>query len=369
MGYRGSMKWKLIVGISIGVFLLTGAVFAFGVRLNDTAPMAESTIARLVLPEVQPVTTPAPLPRIESVTLLAVGDIMLDRTVLTKTQSAKTFDHPFLLFDPVFKEYDLRLANLEGPITTFPSVAQTQRFTFTFSPEFVEPLKKRFDVLSLANNHTDNFGTKGLQQARKFLIDAEIAYFGDPYNTKGLISTVVEKNGFKIAFVGYHELIGYGLPNVIEEVKKLKGTVDVIIVMPHWGVEYDMKKPSTAQKNAAHELIDAGADIIIGAHPHVIQPIEMYKDKLIFYSLGNFIFDQYFSVETMQGLGVGLTMKKVDGVLQPFTLELLPLTISTESQPVLASEEVSAKILEALAKVSIVAEEKKEEILEGNIKL
>ena len=102
-------------------------------------------------------------------------------------------------------------------------------------------------------------------------------------------------------------------------VSALKGSVDWVIVSIHWGEEYD-QYVNTAQQNLAHALIDRGADAIVGHHPHVVQGVEVYKNKPIFYSLGNFIFDQYFSVETQQGLAVSLEFSD-DGVayaLQPF---------------------------------------------------
>ncbi len=303
-----------------------------------------------------------------SVSLLAVGDIMLDRTVLTKTKEGGSFDFPFLLFDRMARGVDIRLANLEGPITTNQSVAEQQRFTFTFSPAFLEPLKKRFDILSLANNHTDNFGAKGLEQTRKFLTDSGITFFGDPYNAAGKISTIVEENGLKIAFVGYHELTGVGFDRVISEVKRLDTEVDSVIVMPHWGVEYQTDKPSSAQKYEAHALIDAGADIIIGAHPHVVQPLEVYNDRMIFYSLGNFIFDQYFSVDTMQGLAVGISMTK-EYTTMHYTFSLFPLTINNKSQPGLADKQTKEAMLKRLTTTSLLSPELKTQLTEGKIDL
>lgn len=285
--------------------------------------------------------------------MLVVGDIMLDRTVFEHTKKAKDFNHPFLLIDPLFqKPYDLRVANLEGPVTNFKSVALTSRFTFTFNPDFVGPLKKRFEVLSLANNHTTNFGQKGLDQTRKRLQDGGIMFFGDPNNTAGFISTTTSVNGITFGFVGHHQLIEKGFDRIIADIKKLDKEVDVVIVLPHWGHEYKTDKPSGLQKKEALAMVDAGADIIFGAHPHVIQPIEVYKGKFIFYSFGNFIFDQYFSRETSEGLAIKAMFTKEDGIVTP-QFELIPLSINKLSQPYVAVEADKKRILEHLRKTFI----------------
>lgn len=312
-----------------------------------------------------------PTPTSTSFTLLAVGDIMLDRSVFLKTKATGDWNHPFLLIDPLFQEYDLHLANLEGPITTFPSVANGTggaRFTFTFSPNFVSPLQNRFDFLSLANNHAHNFGQNGLEQTRKYLGDAEIRYFGSPENTPGYVSVTSSYEGITLGFIGYHELVQKGFDTVLSEAKKLDSTVDVLIAMPHWGVEYVTDKPTLLQTQEAHELIDAGVDVIFGAHPHVVEPVEIYKNKVIFYSLGNFVFDQYFSSETMTGLAVGMQIEKKEQKLS-IGYKLIPLDINTQSQPSVAESEKRLRVLDEVSRYSNVAAEIKEQMKEGKLEL
>lgn len=310
-----------------------------------------------------------PVFTVPKATMLVVGDIMLDRTVFEHTKKAKDFNHPFLLIDPLFqKPYDLRVANLEGPVTDFKSVALKSRFTFTFNPEFVGPLKKRFDVVSLANNHTTNFGQKGLDQTRKRLKDGNIMFFGDPNNTAGFISATTSANGITFGFVGHHQLIEKGFDRIIADIKTLDKEVDVVIVMPHWGHEYITDKPSALQKKEAIAMVDAGADVIFGAHPHVIQPIEVYKERFIFYSFGNFIFDQYFSRETSEGLAVKATFEKMDGRVRQ-TFELIPLSINKKSQPYVAVEADKQRILEHLRKTFIGSTTTKEMVPSGVISL
>ncbi len=302
-----------------------------------------------------------------SLSLLAFGDIMLDRSVMLKTQAAQNYNHPFLLIDPLLKEYNLHLANLEGPITNNKSIANGTggaRFTFTFSPKFVDPLKNRFEFLSLANNHGNNFGQAGLDQTRKFLDTAGIHYFGDPGNIQGFLSVTTSYHNITLGFVGYHQLIEKGFEKVIAEIQRIRPEVDVLIAMPHWGIEYVTNTPSYLQKKEGHEMIDAGVDIIIGAHPHVIEPIEIYKEKVIFYSLGNFIFDQYFSEETQTGLAVGINIEKINEKIR-FQYKLIPLDINGQSQPSVASSQKTQQILNFLSGVSKVSDILKEEIKQG----
>ncbi|MFZ2190420.1 MAG: CapA family protein [Candidatus Magasanikiibacteriota bacterium] len=356
-------KKEIIIIISGFLLLLFGVGFFF--FLYEAKSTVLNTVATGLLPKLEPidmtiapvsrqVATPEPKP-VEQVNLLFTGDIMLDRSVLLKTQASGDYSYPFKNLD-YFNNYDFKIGNLEGPITDFKSVANGtggNRLTFTFSPQFLEPLKNYFDVVSLANNHTNNFGKKGLTQTYANLEKVGIKYFGDPDN-KNNLSVVIEKNNIKIGLVGFHELIGYGFNNVIAEIKKLRPEVNYIIVMPHWGTEYITDKPNRVQVSEAHKIIDAGADLIIGTHPHVIQPIEKYNSKIIFYSLGNFIFDQYFSPETQQGLNIGVNLKREYNNINS-ELTILPITVSSESQPSLAEGEVKQQILDALFKVSNVS--------------
>lgn len=366
------MSKRFYIGIILACLLLSSGILLFyknqvsskekvetsGEILTLQIPKVKENIEKNIEPEVVTATT--------SLSLLAVGDIMLDRSVMLKTQAAGDYNHPFLLIDPLFQTYALHLANLEGPITTFKSVANGTggaRFTFTFSPQFVDPLKQRFQFLSLANNHENNFGQKGIDQTRKFLGDAGIKYFGDPNNLAEFTSVTTTYNGITLAFVGYHQLVETGFENVTAEIKKLDTQVDLVIVMPHWGVEYKTDKPYPTQVSDAHAMIDSGADIIIGAHPHVVQPVEVYKDKVIFYSLGNFIFDQYFSEETQTGLAVGMLIEKGEKVQVEYTL--IPLDINGVSQPSVANDVKREKLLSAMSKNSNVDDALKLKIKAG----
>jgi poly-gamma-glutamate synthesis protein (capsule biosynthesis protein) len=253
----------------------------------------------------------------DSITLLFTGDMMFDRAV-RRTIRSKGFS---TVFGPSKERFadahaDLVIANLEGPITSLPSKillpdgSTSQELNFTFQPETAKALKDNgVDMVNLANNHTGNQGSDGVAQTKRYLGDAGVMYFGHPGNKQSELATTTCKNNFCVAFIGWHEFANTPSSDISEKIKELRATNDMVIVLPHWGVEYQ-KTPTEYQRMLAHKWIDAGADFIIGTHPHVIESIEEYKGHAIFYSLGNYIFDQYFSFDTTHGLTVAVTATK-----------------------------------------------------------
>lgn len=299
----------------------------------------------------------------DQITFLTVGDIMLDRNVSILTEQSGDYNYPFSKIELLFKGIDTRLANLEGTITNFSSTSiKDNGLKFTFSPRFLEVLKNYFDVFSLANNHTQDFGENGFQQTQDFLRKNGIGFFGDNKNRKDFLSHIISKNNVKIGFIGYHSLWSKNLSVVLSEIKDLKSKCDFVVILPHWGEEYK-QMPSPEQIKEARLFIDSGADLILGSHPHVIQPIEIYKNKVIFYSLGNFVFDQYFSKETSRGLGIGVVLSKDVNINT--TYYLFPVIISNKSQSELASLQVSKEILEQLSNNSNVNKNIKDSIKSG----
>ena len=323
----------------VGVIVLSAALSgtAFFVSEQPIAGVAAEEQIEIVA---NTETTPAgfePETVPETLSMIVVGDIMLDRNVFNATKrNGGNFEHPFLLMAPELARYDLRVANLEGPITTTPfNMKRAQTMSFTFDPKFVEPLAKHFDIVSLANNHTHNFAEKGLVSTKKYLSDAGVEFFGDPLNRAGYTGRVFERNGFKIALIGYPAFgtpEKVGIPVVEKAIRELKKQSDYVIVMPHWGPEYQ-SRGSASQVVAGHRFIDAGANAVIGGHPHVVQNVEEYKGRKIFYSLGNFIFDQYFSKETMEGMMVAIEFTRAADEKISTEFKTIPYKINTESQP------------------------------------
>ncbi len=236
--------------------------------------------------------------------LLFVGDIMLDRGIAKYARKYGT-NSLFAKVERLFLGTNAVIGNLEGTITNKPSVSEkdTSILRFTFDPMFAGLLGKlNFTALSLANNHAFDFGKDGYEQTKNNLHSAGIIAFGSPQNNDN-VSGRLFVQGKTICLVGYHDLFTPDPTPTLEEIRNIRASCSRVVLFAHWGIEY-LPTPSERQKMLAHKFIDAGADLVIGAHPHVVQPIEIYKNKAIFYSLGNFIFDQDFSFATEHGLTV-----------------------------------------------------------------
>lgn len=270
--------------------------------------------ALFIFAQVEGATVPFLPPRV-SVTF--VGDIMLDRGVAAHTVRYGTST---ILGNFIFPESDLLVGNLEGTITRQKSVATPSNLRFTFDPALAQDILKPFSLVTLANNHTGDFGQIGLDETRTSLDSFGVGYFGSPTNSS--LEKEVEIKGRQICFIGYEAFINAGTDSVVQKIQSLRTHCYKIIVFAHWGQEYE-PHPTGKQFEAGHAFIDAGADLVVGAHPHVVEDYEVYHGHAIFYSLGNFIFDQDFSPETTSGL-----MLKVDFVGAQSHFSLYPVTLS-----------------------------------------
>jgi poly-gamma-glutamate synthesis protein (capsule biosynthesis protein) len=257
--------------------------------------------------------TAEPVNMQENVNILFVGDLMFDRGIRYYAEKNGGNNFIFKKINNELLKYDFVVANLEGPITEEKSISantspgSTNNYFFTFDPSVAKTLyENNIKIVNLGNNHILNFGENGLISTKKYLKNENIEYFGDPFENKSIIK---DFNGFKIAFINYNEFLEKDVQFTINQIKNIKPVVDVVILYAHWGVEY-VKNPSEYQKQLACQFIDEGADIIIGSHPHVIQTKEKYKERIIYYSLGNFIFDQHFSEDVKRGLGVAMEISK-----------------------------------------------------------
>ncbi len=252
----------------------------------------------------------------KQVKILFVGDIMLDRYIRHISEK-KGVDFVFAGTQKILSENDLVVGNLEGPITNNPSVSvgseigAHDNYIFTFDQNVAADLwKNNIKLVNIGNNHILNFGADGLAQTKENLSSSKIDYFGDPADEKRI--AIWNKNGLKLAFVNYNQFEKDGAAKALDEIQSAKKmNVDKIILYTHWGTEF-VVDPDAKIKELAHGFIDSGADLIIGSHPHVIQSKEEYKGKMIYYSLGNFIFDQYFSPQTQQGLTVQIELNSKD---------------------------------------------------------
>lgn len=230
------------------------------------------------------------------------GDVMLDRNVAAWNKDGGAL---FEGVREVFSGADIAAVNLEGTITENPSIARqdSRILRFTFDPKFAHEalLPLKLSAASLANNHALDFYESGYKETRERLEGFGVEPFGHPNNISEFLSAKVEAKGKTFCFVGYNELYDPNTAAVEQKIRGLRGECWKIIVYAHWGEEY-AAEPAQGQRREAHAFIDAGADLVVGAHPHVISGYEKYRGKVIFYSLGNFIFDQEFSPEVRRGL-------------------------------------------------------------------
>jgi len=280
-----------------------------------------------------------------SKSIFFVGDMMLDRGVEARMKKYG-FGYPFEKIAPFLSNGDIVFGNLEGPIVKDPPYFPDASLMFAFSPDVLQPLLfAGFNVLSLGNNHTDNMYADGLVQTRSFLKEAGIKAVGDPASCYE--HSLIEEQD--IIFLAFNKTFPSNcsdekIAQIVQEADVLHSE-QLLIISFHWGAEYQ-NVSSSAQKELAHLVIDSGADLVVGHHPHVVQEVEEYGAGIIFYSLGNFIFDQDFSLETRQGLVVKLEISSDELVY-----ELFPVQIDA-SQPRLMEEEEKSVFLENLSKRS-----------------
>ncbi|MFZ3100573.1 MAG: CapA family protein [Minisyncoccales bacterium] len=334
------MKIKSFKIIIIGViFLVAAGLFAAKIKyLSDGEAVRTANVA---IDENN--TAQREKQEKAAVEILAFGDLLLDRYIKLYIDRQGE-DYPFENIKEIFAGNDIVMANLEGSFTDFaPWPLDPDNTSFTFNPELAAMLKQTgFNLVNLANNHVQDFGRDGFAQSRACLEQNSIDHFGDYYNESPAL--VKEINGQKIAFVGYHSLADPATAGTIEKIKQAHEIADYIIVYTHWGAEYQ-NDFSKSQQAAGREFIDVGADAVLGSHPHVIQPVEIYKNKAIFYSLGNFLFDQIFSFEVRHGLGVKITFasNKIEYEMIPTQMKNFQVVPPDEAAKTLILQNLSAK--------------------------
>lgn len=248
------------------------------------------------------------VPEEEELVLSFVGDIMFDKSVAGFIKS-KGEDYVFQGYEKHFKNSDIVFGNLETALSYNGKPMEDKQYTFRSSPKLAPFLKKyNFFAVSIANNHVLDYGRIAFTDTMKALKDSGISYGGGGYNKKeALEGAVLEKKGLRIGFIAFTGVVpsvdwyaGEKRPGIIgaykvheaevlEAVSNLRANCDVLVVSLHWGKEGTVKVRKQ-EEELAHKLVDTGADVVVGHHPHVVQPFELYKDRLILYSLGNFIF-------------------------------------------------------------------------------
>ena len=290
--------------------------------------------------------------RERSHTMLLVGDVMLDRGVkhYVLEEGGGDWRFPWQFVAERFSAADVVFINHEGVMSDVGRDAGGV-YSFNFPVAALEGLLfAGVDVVSLANNHIFDWGGDALCDTRRRLHAAGIGAVGAGCTAAEADAPYIHTldDGSSVGFLGYTSFFypkgvageeypgvsDYSLESMRDSISSLKKQVDVVAVSLHWGDEYQSRS-NTEQQRIGHALIDAGADIIVGHHPHVIQEVERYNDGWILYSLGNFIFDQYFSKETMEGLVAVVTLQKGQIVF----VDLEKVVLNDTYQPMFAGDE------------------------------
>lgn len=325
-------KTGTVLVVTAGMLLLFGGVY--GYLIKSQSPIVRERALSL---EETPVPEGDASLVQEPITLLFGGDMMFDRYIRTTMRNSGDF--PLAPLRETLEGADLVVANLEGPITDNASISETstigvrENYVFTFDPIVAMLLKQsHIDAVNLGNNHILNFGDAGASQTKQFLREAGVEYFGSPLAGDQRI-LMREVKGVKVALVNYNQFVWQGKEKALADIAEAKGEADVVILYTHWGTEY---VPATESvKTLARQFIDAGADLIIGSHPHVIQESEVYRGRTIYYSLGNLVFDQYFSPETTRGL---LLRAIYNPETKNFSFEEISVTLKNNGQTVLTQQ-------------------------------
>lgn len=306
---------------------------------------------------------PKIVPSYNTISLTAVGDLQMGASC-TPVIKKKGYCYPFDSTEMIIKKADIAIANLEAP---FAEKGRPFNKTFTFKVPFdflQGPLAAGFDIFTLANNHILDYGNQGLFTtlhaldsvgikhcgAGKDLADAEkpcIINYG-----KWRIGFLAFSLTYPAEFWAYKNKPGTAYPN-IQRIKKilnnLKENTNLIVVSFHWGGELK-KFPKPYQILYAHQVIDYGADIVLGHHPHILQGLEFYKGKLIAYSLGNYVFGSY-----SRNVKYSMILKLRYDCKGFLLAEVIPIYVynpEVNFQPVILRGEDKMKVIKELNRIS-----------------
>lgn len=348
--------WSFVI---VSAFAVLSLVAAYSSADGETSTFQEKLKSRLA--QVATLSLVDSAPENNDVTILATGDILPARYVEKRMRELKDYTHPFQKVAGFLKSADITFGNLESPLLPGKNVP-TGSMTFRGDLEAVQGLLfAGYDVISLANNHTMNYQVPGLTSTIQTLKKAELATVGAGKNLDAAHTPAIfEVKGKKIAFYAYNDqtippgfhgeakantpgIAKMDLETVKNDVKYALSPdghgVDAVIVSMHAGREYT-HKPTKFQQDFAHAAIDAGAKAVIGAHPHWVQPVEHYGNGVIFYSLGNFVFDQFFDPDVQ----TGMIAKIVLGDEGKVTAEWFPVKIDKTVPRILEGEEKAQEL-------------------------
>lgn len=360
--YQESRKkyQQIGAGCAAGILLIFLVILTFSQLHSGSQKSAKNTSsvqAQTVTPDSEEKTSDTSLDKPVSLTITTVGDCTLGTdenfdysTSLNAAYEANGEDYFFQNVRSIFQADDLTIANAEGTFTT-SETREDKQFAFKSDPEYARIFSSgSVEAVTLANNHSHDYGEQSFEDTKKALDAAGVVHFG--YDE----TAVMEIKGIKVGLVGIYELGDHlgRTEQLKKNIQKVKNEgADLTIVVFHWGNEKETV-PDSNQTQLGHMAIDEGADLVVGHHPHVLQGIEKYKGKYIAYSLGNFCFggNSYPSdMDTMifqQTFTVG-----TDGVQTDDQIQVIPCSISSSSyynnyQPTPAQGDEATRILEKI---------------------
>ena len=275
------------------------APLATALLLAASALTAQAQTEQTAQPQAKPRTQATHPSQAQTVRLLFAGDVMLDDGPGKVIAEGRD---PLAPFDAILKDADYRIANLEVPVATVGKPLESKIFSFRAHPRVMRVLKGRWDALALSNNHAGDYGKAAFVETMQHVQAAGIAHFGGGLNLAEAHAPLwIRRNGLNIAVLGYNEFkprsfeAGADTPGVawsedsqvVADIRAARQAgADLVIPFMHWGWERE-RQPTERQRQLARLMIDNGADVVVGGHPHVTQGTEMYRGKLIVYSLGN----------------------------------------------------------------------------------
>lgn len=348
--------------------LATNDVFTV---VNDKADVATLIKPTIKVEKAAPPEVTEEVKDVAPVNILAFGDMMLGRYVRV-LMDKNGMDYPFKNLpqgSDFFKGADIVFGNLEGPIKGKGKKGGTS-MVFAFGVDVAPIIKNAgFNLLSIANNHAVDQGWDGRDSTIKALDDEGLNWCGHPSEAAKESVYYGTYHDKKIAFVCFQDItFKLDMEKANALIKEVRPNVDLLIVSIHWGLEYKNTANWELQVDKGHQFIDAGADFIIGHHPHVVENFEVYNGKFIFYSLGNFVFDQYWSQNTQKELAINISLdKKEDGKLKT-TVNLIPMK-SDYSQSRLMTEKEKKIWLEEFIGYGNYDDTTKEQIRKGVIEI
>jgi poly-gamma-glutamate capsule biosynthesis protein CapA/YwtB (metallophosphatase superfamily) len=345
---RTSRTAGRLPSVAAAAAALAALVACSGGGARDEPPAGTSRTSSPV-PAEPSAETPSPDASVdepERVTLTVVGDIMLGRRV-----AAAHADPTATLqaMRPLLRRADLTVGNLENTLSTAGPATQGGD-SFSASPRVLRGLADAgFDALSLANNHAGDHGSRALVETVRAFEGSRVRSFGAGRGlAEALRPAVLEVEGTTLGLLGFNAIgetpeaapgspgaLSVSMPprtgpldrselrRVLVAVRRLARRVDAVVVLPHWGTQYThVAEP--VQSVVGRRLIDAGAALVVGGHPHWVQGYERHGDGLLVHSLGNFVFDMDFMPQTMEGVVLTATFEEgrvVDARLTPYRMD------------------------------------------------